>query len=61
MIVLSPGDFVDPFYWDIAGTHHAHYAELYGALAQRDRNASHNDFTIDPIRFEATLQRMLVA
>ena len=61
VIVLSPGDFVDPFYWDIAGTHHAHYAELYGALAQRDRNASHNDFTIDPIRFEATLQRMLVA
>lgn len=61
VIVLSPGDFIDPFYWDIAGTHHAHYAELFGALPKRDRAASQNDFTIDPIRFEATLQRMLAA
>jgi len=61
VMVLSPGDFVAPFYWDIAGTHHAHYAELFGVLARRDRKASHNDFTIDPIRFEAALQRMLAA
>lgn len=61
VIVLSPGDFIDPFYWSIAGTYHAHYAELFGELAQRDRAASYNNFTIDPIRFEATLQRMLAA
>ncbi len=61
VMVLSPGDFIDPFYWNIAGTHHAHYAELFGALAQEDRATSHNDFTIDPIRFDAALQRILAA
>jgi len=61
VMVLSPGDFIDPFYWNIAGTHHAHYAELFGALAQEDRAISHNDFTIDPIRFDAALQRILAA
>ncbi len=61
VMVLSPGDFIDPFYWNIAGTHHAHYAKLFGALASRDRAVSHNDFTIDPVRFDAALQRMLAA
>lgn len=61
VMVLSPGDFIDPFYWNIAGTHHAHYAELFGVLGRRDRAVSHNDFTIDPIRFEAALRRMLAA
>jgi capsular polysaccharide biosynthesis protein/SAM-dependent methyltransferase len=61
VIVLSPGDFIDPFYWDIAGTHHAHYAELFGTLAHEDRATSHNDFTIDPTRFDAALQQVLAA
>jgi capsular polysaccharide biosynthesis protein len=61
VIVLSPGDFIDSFYWNIAGTHHAHYVEVFGALTERDRANSRNDFTIDPIRFEAALQQVLIA
>jgi len=59
VIVLSPGDFIDPFYWDIAGARHAKYAELFGDLTTRHRATSYNDFTIDPARFEAALRQML--
>lgn len=59
VIVLSPADFIDPFYWDIASARRAPYAELFGDLTTRRRATSYNDFTVDPVRFEAALRQML--
>lgn len=54
VMVLSPGDFPDPFFWDIAGQRGMPYGELFGA-AETGRPTGRNDFTID---VEA-LRRML--
>ena len=57
VLVLSPGDFPDPFFWDLAAHAGASYAELFGALTARDRPRSHNPFRVDPARFAALLPR----
>ena len=56
-LVLSPGDFPDPFFWDLASHAGVTYAELFGRLTGRDRPQSHNGFTIDPVRFADMLPR----
>ena len=54
VIVLSPADFADPFFWDICGQADIGYVEIFGAVATA-RNAGHNDFRIDPHKLEAAL------
>jgi hypothetical protein len=54
-LLLSPGDFPDPFYWDLAAHAGVAYAELFGRLTARDQPRSHNPFRIDPARFLALL------
>lgn len=54
-LVLSPGDFPDPFFWDLACHAGASYAELFGPLTGRGRARGHNSFTADPVRFAAML------
>jgi capsular polysaccharide biosynthesis protein len=54
-IVLSSGDFIDPFFWDIAGQGMRKYAEVFGPLVSSDLPQSHNSFWIDPAYFEAAL------
>lgn len=54
-LVLSPGDFPDPFFWDLAGHAGVSYAELFGGLTQHDRARSHNSFAVDPDRFARML------
>jgi capsular polysaccharide biosynthesis protein len=56
-LLLSPGDFADPFFWDVAGQAGVAYAELFGALTERTRAIGHNAFVIDPARFAALLPR----
>ena len=56
IMILSPGDFADPFFWDIAGQRDMPYAELFGTAATQ-RPDSHNDFSVDI----PSLQRMLAA
>jgi capsular polysaccharide biosynthesis protein len=57
VLVLSPSDFPDPFFWDLAAHAGAAYAELFGRLTARDRPRSHNPFRVDPARFAALLPR----
>ena len=51
VLVLSPGDFPDPFFWDLAAHAGAGYAELFGQLTARDARQGSNPFRIDPGRF----------
>jgi len=54
ILVLSPADFPDPFYWEIASQAGCHYAEIFGPVTTR-RHAGLNDFTIDPEKFTRAL------
>lgn len=51
VLVLSPGDFPDPFFWDIAAHAGVGYSELFGRLTARDRPRGRNCFTVDAGRF----------
>jgi hypothetical protein len=55
--VLSPSDFVDPFFIDLAAHAGVTYSELYGPLVTRERPASYNPFTVDPEKFSALLPK----
>jgi capsular polysaccharide biosynthesis protein len=55
VLLLSPGDFADPFFLDIATARGMTYAELFGPLTSSDDLPAKNPFTIDPARLEAML------
>jgi capsular polysaccharide biosynthesis protein len=57
-ICLSPGDFIDPFFWDIAGQMGMTYAEVFGQVVTSKPNG-HNDFVIEPKRLERALATLL--
>ncbi len=57
VLVLSPSDFVDPFFIDLAAHAGVTYSELYGPLVTRERPASYNPFTVDPEKFSALLPK----
>ncbi len=61
VIALSPGDFADPFFWDIAAGRGMAYAEMFGPLTTADRPTALNPFTIDPGRLDAMLHAVLGA
>ncbi len=48
VIVLSPADFPDPFFWDIAGQLELRYGELF-CSATTYLPPGRNDFIVDPI------------
>jgi capsular polysaccharide biosynthesis protein len=56
VMVLSPADFPDPFFWDIAGQSDLRYAELFGDITT-SRPPGLNDFVVNPV----ALARMLGA
>jgi hypothetical protein len=55
VLVLSPGDFVDPFFWDLSAHAGMQYSELFGKLVSHDKPRSHNAFEIDLDAFAAIL------
>ena len=55
MIVLSPGTFPDPFFWDLAGQLSMDYTEIFGPVSESPRSDSQNDFNIDSDLFVAEL------
>ena len=59
LILLSPADFIDQFYWSIASLRGIAYHELFGALVTRGKVAGHNDFRVDPARVDAMLTAAL--
>lgn len=46
LVVLTPGDFPDPFYWDLIAPAGIGYSEIFGVLQSRDRPTGHNAFTV---------------
>ncbi len=47
IIVLSPNDFADPFFWDIAGQLSLHYFEVFGPISTSVAGQAQNSFSID--------------
>lgn len=54
LIVLSPADFPDPFFWDICGQLNVAYVEIFGSVTTA-RGGSANDFRISPEKLRAAL------
>jgi capsular polysaccharide biosynthesis protein len=59
VIVMSPIDWPDLFFWDIAGQRHFSYYELKGPLASETNVRGQNPFAIDLTKLEITLQHAL--
>jgi capsular polysaccharide biosynthesis protein len=59
VIAMSPIDWSDLFFWDIAGQRNFAYYELTGPLASGTNVRGQNPFAIDPTKLEITLQHAL--
>jgi hypothetical protein len=57
-VALSPGDWPDPFHWDIAAQNGLHYVEIFGEVTDRQRGPSQNPFRIDPARLNQILTEL---
>jgi len=58
VMVLSPSDFPDPFFWDIAGQLSLNYAELFGPVTT-NRSPGRNDFVVDLVAVARMLGAVL--
>lgn len=54
VVALSPSDFPDPFFWDIAGQLEIRYLEVFGPIAT-NRERGLNDFAVQAARLQAAL------
>ena len=61
LIVLSPSDNPDPFFWNIATAKGMAYSELFGRVAQEEGVRGHRDFCVDPRKFNIFLESQLNA
>ncbi len=59
VVVLSPGDFADPFFWDLAGARGLSYSEIFGPLTATEHGQAQNPFEIDADRLDSMLQAVL--
>lgn len=55
VVALSPGDFPDPFFWDLVGQSGSFYSEIFGPVRSRDLPPALNPFTVDLGRLRAIL------
>lgn len=55
VMVLSPSDFPDPFFWDICGQRGIHYGEVFGPVSKRGTQGT-NSFTINKERVRSMLR-----
>jgi capsular polysaccharide biosynthesis protein len=46
LVVLSPGDFSDPFYWELTTPSGIRYSEIFGVLQGRDQPTGQNPFAV---------------
>jgi capsular polysaccharide biosynthesis protein len=53
IMVLSPSDFPDPFFWDVA-QNDCDYGEVFGPITT-DKARGLNEFTVEPARVKAML------
>ena len=61
LMVLSPSDFNDPFFFDIASQGDMRYGEVFGRITETSRPASHNAFQVAPEKVEAMLDAVMNA
>lgn len=54
-LVLSPSDFGDPFFWDLASHANVAYSEIFGRTTTRSGPAGQNAFRVDPEKFSSLL------
>jgi capsular polysaccharide biosynthesis protein len=59
LITLTPADFTDPFFWDLAGQLGIDYTEIYGPLVSSAAPPGRNPFRIDIDAFTNTLDDVL--
>lgn len=59
LVLLSPGDFPDPFYWDLTAPAGVGYSEIFGVLQNRDRLTGHNPFTVSIAGLRTILEACL--
>lgn len=59
VIALSPGDFPDPFFWDVVAQYGGGYSEIFGRISSRSSQQGGNPFSIDPEIFRAILGRCM--
>src|ERR1700743_2907015 len=61
VMLMSPGTFTDPFFWDIASTRGIAYAELFGATTTKLASLGHNDFHVSLADVAVMIQTTLAA
>lgn len=59
VLVLSPSDFPDPFFWDLVAPRGIDYGELFGRTIGDDGHPSHVDFTVDPDKLDVALAAVI--
>ncbi|PPQ39238.1 hypothetical protein CCS01_01590 [Rhodopila globiformis] len=59
MIVLSPGTFTDPFFWDLAGQANIDYTEIFGQVTMESTRPSEQNFWIDPQIFSTEMDALV--
>jgi capsular polysaccharide biosynthesis protein len=61
LMVMSPGSFIDPFFWDITSVRGIAYAETFGEVTTDRTALGHNDFQVKPDDVEAMIKATLAA
>lgn len=61
LLALSPSDWPDPFFWDLATQRGVAYAEMFGPATNDDARQSMHAFTIDAQRLARTLATLCPA
>jgi capsular polysaccharide biosynthesis protein len=61
VMLMSPGSFIDPFFWDIASTRGIAYAEIFGTVTTERSSLGHNDFHVGTADVEAMIRMTLAA
>ncbi len=59
VITLSPGDWVDPFHAELAGSGGLRFAEIFGPVVEARRTAPPSDFRVDPDQLGRALAALL--
>ena len=47
LLILSPSDFPDPFFWDLVSTRGINYGEIFCRTCGDDQHSAHVDFVVD--------------
>ena len=58
VVIMSPSDFSDPFYWDLVAQGGADYSEIFGKVVSRNRPTGKNPFHIDVGRLQQILDQV---